>query len=244
VPLIFSPLSEAVLDFAPKSLFPKHAFVMRQIGRPPDLDVTMARIVREVFDTRGVKIKDADASTGGKDFLERILGLIRSTGFTVAIFSNKTRATAMSNITLELGFAAMCGKPLIIVKSEKAKAPSDFTRTDWITYNPADEARFRSKLGQAIDAVESLVEYENTLLDVALGARSPDCAIAFERAIKGFLLSGEHRFIDSAIRILNVLTGVQEGNTIADLERLRSDLNTFVRQSRASLLPPAGVAGP
>jgi hypothetical protein len=70
----------------------------------------------------------------------------------------------MANIALELGFAAMCGKPLIIVKSEKAKAPSDFTRTDWITYNPAQEPRFRDKLEQALDSVESLVEYESTLL--------------------------------------------------------------------------------
>jgi hypothetical protein len=239
VPLVFSPLSEAVLDSAPKSLFPKHAFVMRQIGNPPELDKAMAAIVKDVFNARGVQIKDADASTGGKDFLERILGLIRSTGFTIAIFSDKTRATAMANIALELGFAAMCGKPLIIVKSEKAKAPSDFTRTDWITYNPAQEDRFRTKLGQALDSVESLVEYENTLLNVALGARSPDCAIAFERANKGFLLSGEQRFIDSARAILNVLMRVEEGNAIADLERLRSDLNTFIRQAQASLLPGA-----
>jgi hypothetical protein len=240
VPLVFSPLSEAVLDFAPKSLFPKHAFVMRQIGNPPDIDLAMASIVQEVFAARGVKMKDADASTGGKDFLERILGLISSTGFTIAIFSNKTRATAMANISLELGFAAMCGKPLVIVKSEKAKAPSDFTRTDWITYTPGQEARFRSKLGQAVDALESLVEYENTLLDVALSARSPDCAIALERALKGFLLSGERRFIDSTSKVLAVAMGVKEGNTIADLERLRSDLNTFVRLAQASLASRKG----
>jgi hypothetical protein len=121
VPLVFSPLSEAVLESAPKSLFPKHAFVMRQLGGPPDIDVTMTRIVEEVLTDRGFRFKDANASTGGKDFLERILGLIRSTGFTIAIFSNRTRKTAMANIALELGFAAMCGKPLMIVKSDKQK---------------------------------------------------------------------------------------------------------------------------
>lgn len=123
MPLVFSPLSEAVLDFAPKSLFPKHAFVMRQLGDPPGVDLTMTRIVGEVLGARGFRIKDADPSTGGKDFLERILGLIRSTGFTIAIFSNKTRATAMANIALELGFAAMCGKPLMIVSQIKQRPP-------------------------------------------------------------------------------------------------------------------------
>ncbi|MGD9658268.1 MAG: hypothetical protein AB7U61_11650, partial [Methylocystis sp.] len=76
----------------------------------------MASTVDDVLRKRGFQTKDADASTGGKDFLERILELIRATGFTVAIFSDKTRPTALANIMLELGFAAMCGKPLLIVK--------------------------------------------------------------------------------------------------------------------------------
>ena len=208
---------------------------MRQLGGPPDIDLTMTRIVGEVLADRGFETKDADASTGGNDFLERILGLIRSTGFTIAIFSNKTRPNAMANIALELGFAAMCGKPLMIVKSEKAKAPSDLTRTDWLIYSTAQEPRFRTKLGQALDGIEALVEYENTLLDVALHARNPDCAIAFERTIKGFLLSGERRFVDYASRLLDILMRVDEGATIDDLERLRKDMKTFISQAEHTL---------
>src|SRR5882672_8565603 len=127
---------------------------MRQIGNQPELDERMNVIVTEVFEARGIPTKDADASTGGKDFLERILGLIRGTGFTVAIFSQDTRATAMANIALELGFASMCGKPLIIIKSREAAAPSDLTRTDWIDYHSDDEVRFRRKLTQALDELE------------------------------------------------------------------------------------------
>lgn len=52
----------------------------------------MAEIVLEVFADRGVPIKGTDGSTGGGDFLERILGLIRATSFTAAIFSHDTRA--------------------------------------------------------------------------------------------------------------------------------------------------------
>ena len=89
--LVFSPLSEDTLLEQPRSLFPKHAFVMRQLGEPPPADITMARIVGEVFAERGYGTKDADASTGSKDFLGRILGLIRGTAFTVAIFSEETR---------------------------------------------------------------------------------------------------------------------------------------------------------
>ncbi len=229
MPLVFSPLSEDVLASPPRRLHPGHAFVMRQIGNPPAVDECMVEIVLEVLALKRIPTKDADASTGGKDFLERILGLIRGTGFTIAIFSHDTRATAMANITLELSFAAMCGKPLIIVKSKEAAAPSDFTRTDWIDYDLKDEARFRKKLGQALDTISDLAVFEDMLLDVALGARSIDCAIAFERANKAFLLTREDRFLDKAEEIKRRLDGVGNIEAIADLERLKSEITTFIQ---------------
>lgn len=235
MPLVFSPLSEDILSSPPRRLFPGHAFVMRQIGDPPAIDERMAEIVGEVFAARGIPTKDADASTGGGDFLERILGLIRATGFTVAIFSHKTRPNAMANITLELGFAAMCGKPLIIVKSKEAKAPSDFTRTDWIEYDATNENRFRAKLGQALDTIEEVGAFEDFLLDTAMDAKSIDCAIALERASKAFLLTCDERMIEKAERIVERLDGAAANDTIADLERLRSEVLMFVRQSRAAL---------
>ena len=235
MPLVFSPLSEDILSSPPKRLYPGHAFVMRQIGNPPPVDLRMAEIVQEVFASRKVPTKDADASTGGGDFLERILGLIRATGFTVAIFSHKTRANAMANITLELGFAAMCGKPLIIVKSKEARAPSDFTRTDWVVYDEADEDRFRAKLNQALDTIEEAGAFQDFLLETAMEAKSIDCAVALERANKAFLLTSDGALIDKAERIAERLEGVGENDSIADLERLRGEVSMFVRQGRAAL---------
>jgi len=165
--------------------------------------------------------------------LERILGLIRGTGFTVAIFSERTRAGALSNIALELGFAALCGKPLVVVKSPRAIPPSDLKRTDWIEYDHRDVPSFQRKMNQAIDEIERLSNWEDDLLQTSLDARSPDCAVTLERANKGFLLSGDGRFIAAAERILAILEAVNEGPTIGDLERLRSEARTFIRQARA-----------
>jgi hypothetical protein len=208
---------------------------MRQIGNPPAVDERMTEIVLEEFNLRNIPTKDADASTGGKDFLDRILGLIRGTGFTVAIFSHDTRATALANITLELGFAAMCGKPLMIVKSFEAAAPSDFSRTDWINYDLKDENRFRQKLRQALDTIIEIAIFEETLLDAALNARSIDCAIAFERTVKGFLLTRDTRFLDKAEQIKRRLDQVRDGHEIADLERLRNEIRVFLQQGRRAL---------
>ena len=235
MPLVFSPITEAVLDSAPKRLLPRQAFVMRQLGQPPKIDARMTRLVTQTLKSRGFGSVDASGSTGGKDFLERIVGLIRSTGYAVAIFSHETRPTAIANIMLESGFALMCGKPLIIVKSEEAEAPSDIKRTDWIIYEPKRDDDFKKRVGLAIDAIESLVEYESTLLSVALEARSIDCAIAFERANKSFLLSGEARFIDSAQAILERLEKLSADGEISDIERLRSEVRTFLLQARSAL---------
>ena len=235
MPLVFSPLSEDILSTPPRSLHPGHAFIMRQIGNPPAVDERMAAIVLEEFRARKVSTKDADASSGGNDFLERILGLIRGTGFTVAIFSHDTRATAMANITLELGFAAMCGKPLVIVKSKEAAAPSDFNRTDWVEYDEKDEARFRKKLRQALDTIDDIAGFEESLLDVALNARSMDCAVAFERANKAFLLTSDERFLSIATEIGKRIDRAGNSHDIADLERLKGELSMFVQQGRRAL---------
>jgi hypothetical protein len=207
---------------------------MRQIGGPPSIDRAMHTQVLRLFRDRGIATIDASRTTGSKDYLERILGLIRGTGFTVAIFSHETRPTALANIALELGFAAMCGKPLVIVKSPDAIAPSDLKRTDWIDYEEGKPALFSRNLGQALKEVETLSDFENDLLQTSLEARSPDCAIALERANKGFLLSGNQHFVTAAERILEILDRVKEDTMIGDLERLRNETRTFIRQARAA----------
>lgn len=235
MPLVFSPLSEDVLSHAPRKLLPKHAFLMRQIGKPPAIDTKLSDMVRGVFRKKGFKSIDASDTAGQNDYLERILGLIRSTAFTVAIFSHETRAESLANIALELGFAAMCGKPLMIVKSEAAKAPSDLSRTDWIVFEDGKEDAFKKKVTQATDEILALIAFERMQLDVALDAPSIDCAAALEKVTKAFLLSGEARFIDNAKQIFDRLTKAPALDVVNDLIRVRSEANLFIRQAEAAM---------
>jgi hypothetical protein len=147
----------------------------------------------------------------------------------------------MANIALELGFASMCGKPLVIVKSKAAPPPSDLTRTDWIEYDAEDEPRFRRKLNQALDELDALAAFTESLLDVAMAAPSMDCAIAFERASKAFLLTNEPRFLDSAEEIGIRLERAARNDDIADLERVRGEVALFVKQGRRALRAGAAV---
>ncbi len=233
--LTFSPLSEEVLQLPPPALFPRHAFIMRQLGKPPAIDRDINDIVVEVCREHGFGIKDASTSTGAKDFLERILGLIRGTGLTIAIFSHETRTTALANVALELGFAAMCGKPLIVVKSEEAPAPSDLTRTDWIDYTPDDKDSFRGKLRLALTQADEVAAFQEMLLDVALEAPAPDCAVAFERANKAFLLSGNGDILDKADAIRVKLAEARHNPHLTDLNRIHDEVAMFVRQGRKTM---------
>jgi len=84
--LIFSPLSEDILSgaFIP---FPKSAFLMMQDNEgTPQLDSEMERIARTEFHGLGFDLRKASEEAGTKDFLEKILALIRGSGFGVAIF--------------------------------------------------------------------------------------------------------------------------------------------------------------
>lgn len=232
MPLVFSPLSEEVLDPGPRNLIPKSVFMMRQLGEPPDIDQQISEVSAEEFDAAGISVVDASSSIGGKDFLERILGLIRGVGFVAALFSDSTRRTAFANISLELGFAAMCGKPLVIIKSKGAQAPSDLTRTDYIEYDPGNLTLFSDKLRMAIDEVGALADFERAKLEVALEADQMDCAIAFERARKAFLLTGERAYVDHAQTILDRLNAARENQDIDDLRREREEIRLFIKQAK------------
>jgi len=235
MPLIYSPLSEDVLGPPQGRLYPKSAFLMCQLGDPPELDQKMTKLVVDVFENSGIIVKDAGSSAGGKDFLERILGLIQGSGFVVALFSENTRPNAFANIALELGFATMCGKPIVVIKSEKGQAPSDLTRTDWIEYRPEDVAGFTEKVKQAIEEIRALADFQGDTLKIALEADRMDCAIALERARKAFLLTGLEDYIDHARTILDRLEDANEHENISDLSRQSEEIKLFIRQAERSL---------
>ncbi|MCY4312094.1 MAG: hypothetical protein OXD44_00060 [Gammaproteobacteria bacterium] len=195
----------------------------------------MSNLVIEIFINSGIAIKDATSSIGSKDYLERILEIIQGTGFVVALFSEHTRPNAFANIALELGFAAMCGKPIMVVKSKEAQAPSDLTRTDWIEYSPRNAAGFEEKINLAIKQIYDLSVHQGDILELALEAERTDCAIALERARKAFLLTGLKDYIDHAKTILNLLETSIKPDNVNDLFRQIDETKLFIRQAERSL---------
>lgn len=206
---------------------------MRQIGNPPEIDQQMDAVVREVLAENGFDAIDATTTAGRKDFLERIIDLIRSTGLTIAIFSHETRNTALANIMLELGFAAIFGKPLLIVKSKEAAAPSDLTRTDWIEFQNGNPDSFKQKVIQAVGEISEIAKYQEMLLDIALDAPAMDCAVAFERAQKAFLLTPSPELLEKINIIKRRVMECRNIEQMSDLHRLHDEISAFFKQASA-----------
>lgn len=232
--LLFSPLSEALLE-GPFRPFPRSAFLMLHSGS------TIAPIEREM-DSLTVKrldrlkhpVKKATRQPGTKDYLEKIIQIIRGCGFGIAIFSENTPAPTLANIFFEIGLCGVLGKPVILVKSERAKPPSDFVRTEWITFKIGEHKRFRKDLDQSIQSVRDLATYYEELGDLAFDAEDADLELAFERYRQAILIADRQVVRNKINRILTALD--DKTKPAHQLEASRSRLRTSIREFR-KLLP-------
>ncbi len=226
--LIFSPLSEDILE-GPFKPYPRGAFIMLQDNEgTPEIDRDMDSATIEILKEQSFLPLKATTKRGTKDFLEKIVQLIRGAGFGVAIFSEFTNATSLANIFFEVGLCNMLGKPVIIVKSDKAKPPSDFVRTEWVTYSE-NRNKLKNDLSKSLNDVILLADYFDKLGDISFEAEERDAELAFERYKQAFLISGEDKI---KIKITNLLGSFddEEGNfteLIASRKRLRKAIAEF-----------------
>jgi hypothetical protein len=194
VPLLFSPIDQEELRniYPPR---PRGAFLMLSLAElvAPG-EETMVRIACEALDARRFVAVTAGDVRRTSDFLHKIIDLIRGTGFSIAIFSDRTPAKTLANIFFEIGVALVLGKPVQLVWTARdigrSAVPSDFVRTEWIRYTVGEEDRLRRELGSAIDAIEQGATYYRQIGDIALDAPEPDLELAFERYKQAILISG------------------------------------------------------
>lgn len=208
---------------------------MRQLSDVPPVDEVMYRTSVSAFRAEGFRLIDAQETTGSKNYLDRILNLIRGTAFTLAIYSEETRATAFANISLELGFAVMCGKPLVIVKSPDATPPSDLKMTDWIEYHEDRPDDFFRIIQRAARELRDIAANQQMLFEVAIDADDPDCAVAFERLQKAFLLTGNPDYLGFMQNLVDRVQGQELKVELYDLNRLLSEMRLFHKQMRSAL---------
>ena len=173
-------------------------------------------------------VMKASRHSGTKDYLEKIMQLIRGCGFGIAIFSELTPATTLANIFFEIGLCGVLGKPVILIKSAKAKPPSDFVRTEWITFQD-DPKKLRKDLERFIKSISELAAYYEDLGDLALAAEDVDYELAFERYRQAMLIASKQPV---RAKIRGILTDLGDESESAKMlrasrSRLRKSIQEF-----------------
>jgi hypothetical protein len=151
-------------------------------------ELDMARTARGALRAKRVNSVTALDVPGTGDYLKKIVDLIRGCGFAIAIFSDATPARSLANIFFEIGVALLLGKPVQLLVAGSAPTPSDFVRTEWITYDPANPSTFSTQLRRALVKIVERAEYYRTLGSLALEAERPDLEEAFERLKQAILI--------------------------------------------------------
>ena len=188
--LIFSPLTEDALE-GPYQPLPKGVFLMLQLGEGVSkLESEMDKAVNSVLVRKKFNPIRATSERGQKDYLVKIIQMIRGCGFGTAVFSEYTPAPTLANIFFEIALCNLLGKPVIIVKSEDAKSPSDFVRTEWVSYVSNKKGQLRRDYSESVSSVLELARYYETLGNLAMDAEEIDLELAFERYRQSFLIDG------------------------------------------------------
>lgn len=183
-------------------------------------DEALAGVAAEELRRFGfIPLKAADVAGTG-DYLEKIINLIRGCGFGVAVFSPYTPAPTLGNIFFEIGMCHVFGKPVLTLKTEEAKTPSDFVRTEWVSLRRGGEDRFRRDVRNALQAVEDAAGFFKRMADVALEAEQVDYELAFERYKQAVLIGGDEEAVRRIGHVQQALRADERGGQM-EVSRLR-----------------------
>ncbi|HDZ69177.1 MAG TPA: hypothetical protein ENH43_02015 [Phycisphaerales bacterium] len=165
---------------------PKHCFLMTRLGKPvPKMVKDIGAEVKICCRKEKYIVIDAGTRVSGRDFLIKIWKMIASSPIAVGVVHESIPAVTQANIFYELGVAQALGKETLIVKSPKAQIPSDFIRTEYITFDAGFTKNFLKYIANLKDQAEHY-EIVADQLD-----RNPILAIDYLK--RAYLITGESR---------------------------------------------------
>jgi len=192
--IIYSPTDgDAFTTSIPSA--PKRCFLMTRLGMPvPEMVKAMRIDITNCCEKIGYRVVDAATHITGRDFLIKIWKQIAASPLAVGIVHEDIPASTQANIYYELGVAQALGKETVIVKSPKAKVPSDFIRTEYIEFN----RKFKSSFSRYLVALYNQAEHYELVAEQL--DRNPILAIDYLR--RAYLITGDKKFQTKARTIL------------------------------------------
>jgi hypothetical protein len=193
--ILYSPQTGNVLEEAIK-LNPRSCFVITQLGGKVSPQI---RSIRKVLDKelslRKIRLIDASSLVTGKDFMDKIWKQILSVPIGIAILCNDMNKTTIGNIFYELGLFDSLGKETLVIKTQDFNIPSDFIRTEYISYGRG----WASKLNQFLNNVFEREGFYYLMSDLTKN----DPVLSFDYIRRAYLISGEKKYKDLAEILFN-----------------------------------------
>jgi len=127
---------------------PKTCFMITHLAKPIPKGVKNIRnTLVKYLEIRKIKAIDANSKVTGRDFLLKIWENIISVPLGIAIITDELSVKTLENIFYEIGLLQAHGKETLIIKTNEAFVPSDFVRTEYITYGRS----FKLEINKYID---------------------------------------------------------------------------------------------
>jgi hypothetical protein len=186
---------------------------MTQIGGPDDETLAIRRSLTQILSKSGIELIDAGSVVTGRDFLLKIWTLLLTVPLGIAIINDKMRPDAMCNIFYELGVLQAYGKETLVIKTEGAKIPSDFVRTEYVKYDRA----FKGKMEKFLEHFFTLADYYEKIADQL--EQNPLLSIDYLR--RAYLISGKD---DLRAKVRNIIASTElSGRARDSVEMLLAD---------------------
>jgi len=173
---------------------PQTCVIMTQLCKPIPPQVTKIRqILTKILISNNLKEIDARSVITGKDYMLKIWRLLISVPLGIAIIDETMLSNTLCNIFYEVGLMHALGKETIVIKTKKAKVPSDFVRTEYINF----DSNFETNIKSYFTTYWGLPDYYETIADQL--DRNPLLAIDYLR--RSYLITGNSKLKRKAKRL-------------------------------------------
>lgn len=173
---------------------PRTCFIMTQLGKPVPPAVTRIRKrLKKYLADNSIKEIDAGSIITGKDFLNKIGGLVLSVPLGIAIIDDTMSPNTRCNVFYEIGLMHAMGKETVVIKTEQSEVPSDFIRTEYIKF----DSEFGRNINKYFKTFLDLPNYYETIADQL--DRNPLLAIDYLR--RAYLISGNSNLKNKALKL-------------------------------------------
>lgn len=169
---------------------------MTWLGNPVPMEVADIReVVSELCGNANYEVIDVSSRVTGRDSLLKIWKLIAPSPLSIGICHEEIPESTQANIYYEIGIAQSMGKETLLIRSPRAKVPSDFVRTEYVEFNGS----FRENFTTYLDFLPEQADHYELVADQL--DRNPILSIDYLK--RAFLVSGEGRLREKARQLLD-----------------------------------------